>query len=340
MPEILTVSKILGDAWREVKATSGDTEGHHSRRVFADSDRSVVVGLRNPGGLVDLTFAIERKLARQYTFVSESKGFKVDVETKKGSKNVVVRVALTHTGFADLFSTLATDVVKHFLAAASDSEAAITLCDRLEHWRRFAEKTGKEGLSLNEQTGLFGELLFLEKLLNADFDPLSILRCWHGPLRANQDFGFGCVAVEVKTSISNTPNIVTVSNVRQLDGTGVSHLFLYHVSLDRREGSGATLPDLISELLVKIGKGNCSVTDLFYERLSQLHYLEEQKHLYECHGYTERFHNFYQVESGFPRIVESDLRDGVNEARYIIDLGVAAEHKVEFDQVISEIPES
>ena len=337
MLAISTVSKTLGSAWMEVAASSGAMEGHHSRRVFAKSGRSIFVGLRNPGGIVDFAFEIDGRLAREQSFRNESKGFKVEVETQKGSKIARVRIILTHAEFSDLFSVLASDVVKHFLDAVSDSDAVIVLRIRLEHWRRFAEKTGKDGLSLNEQTGLFGELLFLKMLFDADADQSGALRCWHGPLRANQDFGFGSIAVEVKTSTSNTPNIVSISNARQLDDTGVSKLFLYHVSLDRREGSGETLPELIARLGAEIVEKGGAATELFYERLSHLQYLDAQKHLYERHGYTERFHNFYRVESGFPRIIETDLRDGVNEVCYGIDLGVAASERVKPDQVISAI---
>ena len=337
-----TTFSTLDKAWGSVLSESQNGDGYYSVRVFGSSDYSVFVGQHQPSGLIDVAFEVSPKSIKKIHLAQEAKGFEVKVQKTEGSANIKIRrvcVTLNRHSFSDLFKVLAVDIVEHCLKASSEVEAMMLLHSRLEHWRRFSEKAGEGGLTVQEQTGLFGELLFLQTLLEKGVDSTDSLKAWHGPLRENQDFCFGTLAVEVKASVSNTPNLVTISNIRQLDSTGLDKLYLYHVSLDRREGSGKTLPSVIDELLDSF-KSKSESEVLFQELLMLQGYHHSQSNLYQGAGYTEREHNFYVVLQGFPRILERDLVDGVSGVRYKIDLSCASPFKKELKQTILAIKQN
>jgi hypothetical protein len=95
------------------------------------------------------------------------------------------------------------DVVSAVLAAADEGLAVDALRVRVEHWQRFMERAG-EGLSASGQLGLYGELSFLRALVMAGCGPRKAIDGWRGPLSANHDFMYGKVAVEVKSTSSNS----------------------------------------------------------------------------------------------------------------------------------------
>jgi hypothetical protein len=338
MPATSTTSDTLEKAWVSVQAKSQNGNGHYSTRVLAQSTCSIFVGQREPSGLIDFAFEVSPKSIKKIALSQEAKGFEVKVEKVFNNTKVLrVSISLNRNSFLDLFKVLAADIVEYCLSAATEAEAMTKLHSRLDHWRRFSEKTGDDGLSVSEQTGLFGELFFLRTLLAHGVDPVQSLKAWHGPLRDNQDFCFGPLAVEVKASTSNNANQVSISNIRQLDDTGLDHLYLYHVSLDRRNGSGDSLPSLIEDLQHRFNHSGSESEDLFEELLMLQGYHHSQSNLYDMAGYTLRNQLLYEITSNFPRITESDLSVGVVEACYIIDLAVAESCEQNLLHVITTI---
>lgn len=340
MPETSTVSETLNSAWEAISGDLGKKSGHYSRRILKDSGLAIFVNLSEPEGLPGFFLEVAPSSVKALKLAQSARGFDVSVEravSTSGEAIARVAVRLTHRPFADLFDVLAADVVERASGAASEKDAAAAVHTRLEHWRRFAEKVGPEGLSPHEQTGLFGELLFLKSLLSEGVPGDAAVSAWHGPLRDNQDFCFGATAVEVKASTSNTPQVVTISNERQLDTTGIDALYLIHVSMDRRKGYGKTLPSLVEEVSCKLRDGWPEMEFLLGERLLAQGYVGAQDALYREHGFTERARDFYEVKDGFPRIVESQLCGGVSKVRYRLDLAVAADFRVAQEEIISRI---
>lgn len=127
--------------------------------------------------------------------------------------------------FADLFKHLCVDVVSAVLATDSEQRAVDALCSRLSRWQKFLEDAAG-GLSETRQTGLYGELYFLRRLLLAGCTPRRALDGWKGPLGTNQDFMFGRSAVEIKSTTANTDTVLVIANERQLDDAGISSLTL------------------------------------------------------------------------------------------------------------------
>lgn len=333
-----TTSDILNKAWASVSRKSQNGEGYYSVRVFAESLLSIFVGQHQPSTLIDFAFEVAPHSIKRISLSQEAKGFDVTVQKTpitKQSNALRVSITLKRNSYFDLFQVMAIDIVEHCMSAATEADAMAKLCTRLDHWRRFSEKSGEKGLSVTEQTGLFGEILFIRNLLIHGFDTLQAIKAWHGPYRDNQDFCFGPKAVEVKASTSNNATQVAISNARQLDDTGLEELYLYHVSLDRRRGSGESLTNAVESLFSLFRKSGSECEELFESLLLLQGYHHSQSHLYDLFGYTLRFQEFYEVTLGFPRIIESDLASGVLEASYKIDLSSAEPFKKDLEKIIS-----
>lgn len=342
MQETTTTSDALERAWQKVIKDSLEGAGYYSVKVpLKGEGLSAYVGVSRPSGLLDLAFEVSAKSIRTLKLVSESKGFSVELERTEnaaGQRVSRISVSLVSSAFLDLFKVLAADVVEHCLACSSEAKAMVSLSLRLEHWRKFSEKTGAEGLAPHEQTGLFGELFFLKSLLDQKISQDVAIGAWRGPYKDNQDFCFGSIAVEVKTVTSNIMHIVKITNARQLDDTGLDELYLFHCGFDRRQGAGVTLPQMVAEVTNCLDETNGSgAVDTFDNLLLEQGYHHSQAHLYLDWGYSERGSDIYIVEKGFPRIVESGLADGVCSVSYEIDLSSASACKVQFDQLIDSI---
>jgi hypothetical protein len=198
----------------------------------------------------------------------------------------------------------------------------------------FLEKHDPEGLSEEVQHGLYGELWFLQQVVIPSFG-LSSLRYWLGPEGANQDFSFEGCAVEVKTTVSQNPQKLSISNENQLDETRLNILFLMHLSLDVRT-KGETLPEIVESIRAILGKDSSSRV-LFEKRLFKIGYLDIHAPKYSETSYKHRTSSYFKIEQDFPRIVPADLKQGVVQVRYSIEISACRSYAITELEVIESI---
>jgi hypothetical protein len=248
----------------------------------------------------------------------------------------MVAVRLGDIRYADVFTVVAEDVVRHLSQAADSATAVGSLITRLRKWQQFLERHPPEGLSPFACQGLYGELRLLQRLLASRVGPREAVEAWVGPQAANQDFQFPAVAIEAKTSTAKMHQMLEIASERQLDGSGVRHLFLFFLSLDERRGGGEALPALVADLRCQLASDPLTA-ESFESRLLEGGYLDVHAQRYMESGYTVRDAHFFRVEGDFPRIVESDLRPGVGSVRYTISAAECMHFVVDEDNVIAAI---
>jgi len=224
-------------------------------------------------------------------------------------------VRLSDARYAEVYESLADDLVGHVSSANASSPAIDRLVDRIRRWEAFLKIVGPEGLGPERRAGLFGELhVMREHLL-----PLSTrlgVNAWVGPSGAQQDFQASTWALEVKTSRVKLPISVRISGERQLDDAGLMFLGLAHVGLEQRQGSGETLPQIVASVRSLLATSPTS--ESFEARLLEAGYHAVHEHLYVRDGYTVRFDQLFQVTTDFPRIIETDLSEGIGDVSYSI----------------------
>lgn len=326
----MTTSEVLASAWKSLEEEAYGLPGFYERRILANCEYCLFAGVARPSNLFQLSMDIETtkdaKLAGQ-----ETKGFRLYCEHSPTAGKIRLRLEVVDKSYRDLFLAVSSDILDKMLEVHDEQKAVAVLQLRIEHWKRFLEASGATGLSSSEQIGLFGELLLLRTLIAIPQFSDRALASWQGPKRANQDFMHGGRAIEVKTSAGNEPTRVRIANERQLDSLGLSSLVLCHVRVDRRNQVGKSLPVLVDEISSMISS---HLVPSFLDSLVDAGYHDSQKHLYADIGFVERDRNYYQVRDGFPRITSSDLRIGVSEVSYIIDLSAASSLRTSESEVV------
>lgn len=132
------------------------------------------------------------------------------------------------------------------LGHGGDIDVVQTCREVLSDWRELTAG-GTVGLGREAEMGLFGELSVLSRL--GVRDPYSALATWKGPEGASWDFSRDGKGIEVKTTSTVSGSTVKVSNIEQLDPSGLDSLDLVVVQV-REDETGESIDELIDALVL------------------------------------------------------------------------------------------
>jgi len=187
----------------------------------------------------------------------------------------------------------------------------------LNEWKIFFEKKDNEILNLSTQKGLVGELHFLKNYLFLKYPFAESLFYWTGSDKANHDFQIVNNAIEVKTTASKQHRKFIVSSEKQLDSTGLGHLYLSLFSINLHSNMpDRTLPALIREIYTQIQNDPIAIYQ-FQIKLAKYGYNEALAEKYTV-GFSIYEMRFFEVVEGFPRLLQRDLPDGVGDLKYSV----------------------
>lgn len=331
----------IGDLWTELeKEAIADSSGYLSRRILVDSGLDLQIAVEKPSNKRLLLFRVKTKSLDTSTKLPACIGFELQRISLPNDelKRTTLQLGITETRFSDVFTEVVQNVLNRIVLGKTEQESVSLLIARLQHWQAFFKKHSSEGLDEEEQRGLFGELCFLRTLLaNKVLD--RNLNCWTGPLSANQDFQFKTCSLEVKATTSAQGQRLSISSERQLDKTGTGGLFVLHHSLDSRIGDGESLNDIVRELRHLL-EAQPALREEFDSLLVVAGYLNCHAELYELKQYTHREINYFEVRDQFPRIVESELRTGVGNVKYSINVSECMNYRISEEEVLTRIKAS
>lgn len=285
---------------------------------------------------------------------SYSKSIKVSVESFKNLKELNVKlvpdttyetnnlliIQLASNSSRDVFACLCDNLASVIQNVETEQKAVREVLNRLETWKALFDRVAADGLSPSEQQGLYGELTYLSKLLSRRvLSKSGSLNVWVGSDRAMRDFQGRGWAVEVKTSSGNNAGQITVHGKRQLDETLLDKLYLYHLSLDVSRMNGETLNEKVDEVRLLLADDAVALGS-FNAKLFEAGYTDSQRNLYDDRCYKVRAENIYNIDGRFPRIKEQELRNGINDVVYTIDVSTCDEFlssESEHFKIIQEI---
>jgi len=276
--------------------------------------------------------------------VSFSKEFKIDVTSLSNLSELKIRqlidtsmpgqkmlhVQLMRNENQRVFAALCEDLVNALKPLSDPKGMAQEFTNQLYKWKNLFDKMKFDGLSKEEQQGLYGELVFLRKMLSRSTNDAyaSTLKLWTGVEKTNKDFQGDNWAVEVKTTSStNNAQFITINGERQLDNSLVAHLFIYHLVLEVSKINGESLPMIVAEIK-NLLSSNVPALCIFEEKLIEAKYIANHESLYAEHFFKKRNEKYYKVLADFPRIMENDLRKGVSNVVYAISIGMCDEYLV------------
>lgn len=236
----------------------------------------------------------------------------------------------------DIFSVLCEDLISSIIELTDEKPLIKEIIYRLEKWKSLFDKVSLQGLTSEEQRGLYGELIFLRKLLQFHSDFQQVLTSWVGVEKQIKDFQFGSWCVEVKTTHGNNHQKIHISSERQLDTTNLENLFLFHLSLESRLHSGETLNDIVDSVRLILEEDFSSLSK-FNNKLLEAGYFDNHRLLYSESGYFIRNEAYYKVENEFPRIEEAEIRKGVGDVKYSIIISQYSEYLKTEQQVFQNV---
>lgn len=309
-------SMDLETAWRAL-ALDVVPGGKIVRRLESPSATNVFAYVRDEIGSCRKGISIDAEGTRELVTrgIPEISGLDCKIDFAAGGK-VQITVEEKHDLLHPIFVALCHDLLN--ITNSSKSGAIERIVSRLKLWKYFfAEK--KNGLSSSQAFGLFAELEALSEEIVPRLGIESAVDSWRGPLRELHDFSIGSLGVEIKSTQAIGGINITVANERQLDESFVSNLLLLVYSIDSRNGgNGSTLPEKVSEVR-RLMKENSPAALAFEDALLSSGYTDAHARLYTL-KYSVADSSWFAVKGSFPRIVGSDLRPGVKNVRYQIDI--------------------
>ena len=331
----------IEELWQELEreALAGTTNSWLTRFALPQPSHPLLVGLETTSGRRALLLALPKAVLPSRHDWPVCRGLEIFTVAFAGQAHLGVR--LRDASCADVFTSLAEDVAPRVAAAANPRAAAQMLLGRLRRWQKFLN-AGVQGLSPEQQRGLYGELHTLLAHLLPVVQPAVAVAGWRAPLAAHQDFQYALGSIEVKTTTAKQPQAVRITSERQLDPTGIPALFLHVVVLDERvvepgeAGGGCSLPQMVVAVRTRLA-GETSALELFDDRLLETGYLAADAPRYESRRFTLRRELSYDARLGFPRLVEKDLMSGVGDVNYALALAACEPYAVKTEVMVENL---
>lgn len=224
-------------------------------------------------------------------------------------------ITLFELAHLDLFETLCRDVISAGEQAADLQGALGRAVRRAMRWHHLL-RGGKQGMPLEVQRGLVGELMFLRELV-AVIGPTKAVEAWKGPDDSAKDFELPGMFFEVKARRSAAHPRIRISSEAQLMDIPGAKLFLRVQDVDTSlDDKGDNLKDHVNKTSM-LFKDDVAALDVWEQRIAESPYAEDAVEL------ERRWHlgavRLFQVAEGFPRIVPP-LPAGTEELAYSIRL--------------------
>ena len=335
MTTLMTKTDKLLGLWAELEALNqmgtvkrlyDSSFEHHIFATFTSGDKSYGIAFSYSRGLkVDIS---------PFSNLKELKVSLYDDNSYTDSKLLVIE--LLSPFHRETFSNLCRNLIDSVTEIPDEAEMIATVINQLEKWRNLFDRTSTSSMSIEQQQGLYGELNFLQKLLSrGDISPETAVDYWVGTEGAPRDFQGKEWAVEAKTSSSNSQK-VKINGERQLDESSVSELFLYHCSVEVSKANGESLPEKVRKIRF-ILSNNASALSIFNENLLIAGYYDEDANLYLGRCYKIRGEHYYRIEDAFPRIKENEIRSGVCEVNYAINLSAFSDYCVTENELFNTL---
>lgn len=245
-----------------------------------------------------------------------------------------LNIYLLDADLKDVFSLFIQNILEDVAKSVTESEAVTNTLNVISKWKKLFDKINFKGLSIEQQKGLIGELLFINHLLDSQKSPSIILDAWTGPDFEDKDFVFGANGIEVKLTSSKYPKI-KITNEGQLDTQNLNELFLILYTVEDVKIDGFTLNSLINQTQQKLSL-NVDQINFFNERLMLLGYLEDDKEYYSKMYSLKRTHSYY-ISDEFPKIIKNQLPVGVYNTSYFVELSAVENFRINLEAIIEKL---
>lgn len=306
-------------AWSSL--SGNETEpGWQAIRLPAAGPLELRAGRRSPDNAEAVLVGFPSAHLAAADKLPEGQGFVVERADPEADGSLWLALTRKCAGSAELFATMACDVVgvldEAVVAGADQAKLVRVFISRVGAWQEFMRK-GTQALSPEAEIGLIGELTLLRAIIDAGVPSTLAIESWVGPLDGIQDFELGTGALEVKATLSSAGFPAKIGSLEQLDDKTRQPLFIAGARL-RQTASGKNLPEIIGAMRLAI-KDETGSDRLLTERLLAAGYID-----LHADRYPRRFEQagvrVVEVANDFPRLTLGKIPAGIIRAMYEIDL--------------------
>jgi len=310
-----SVRDELVSKWVEAaRAKPGDREW---RAVALSVPATVrfLAGIREPDGRVALLIEAPLSAAPSTLLRISAEGVSLSDRRDAAQGLLRVAVALEREPLRDVFEVLAADLVEVVRQAATPAQAVALGVSRLAAWQAFL-RSGRRGLSREEQIGLLGELTVLE-LLATEIGYEAAVEGWFGPLDGIHDFSKSGVAVEVK-AVAGGGSLMRISCLDQLNRRGISTLLIARPRFQEAP-EGRTVLTAVRDVRDALDRSAAGVRPAFDDRLLRAGLVEVDRQA--CPFSTFILQDLYgfEVRQEFPRLTGLSVPPEIVDASYSLD---------------------
>lgn len=263
------------------------------------------------------------------------KGVEIYTLQSETENKIELYIYLLDNDLKDIFSLFIQNILEDIEKDVTESEAIKTTLNVVSKWKKLFDKINFNGLSIKQQKGLIGELLFLKYLLNNEKTSANAVNAWTGAEQEFQskDFTLGSVGIEIKFTSSKQPRI-KVSSERQLDTENLSDLFLVLYSTEAVKDNGFSLNSLVAQIRQTIS--NDEERSIFNAKLQLNGYFDEDSEHYGKMYSLKKIFGF-TVTSDFPKIVKNQLPLGIYDTSYSIEISAVESFIIEPENILARI---
>ena len=245
---------------------------------------------------------IESKGAPPVAFLAE-----VDIRSVTIGKTTYVEVECCESSLWRDFFDLACSMVRRVLDQGMTPQDAIS--GALSSWRELVARP--RALSAEQELGLHGELIVLEKLaLQTDWE--TALDSWFGPKAEEHDFKLSSCDIEVKTTVGEG-RVHYIGSLEQLTCTPGKGLRLISVQLTGSNGDGAAS---LSETVIHIQShlsGTSQLENTFESLLASANYKHSDSALYSTRRELRSNLRIIEVDDEFPLLTRNAIESILDE---------------------------
>lgn len=327
----------IEDIWQNFIENDSLKTGVILKRYSADIIPDCFVSMRMPEKIKSIAFRISTETI-DISSLSDLKDITSEIIPDEIDINKsLILISLADDSLFSIFAVLCEDLFQTVTDIEQEAVFIQTLQNRFIQWKELFIMAKGSGLPLEKQIGLYGELHLLKKLFLNTGSIAEVLFFWTGPETGIRDFEKDNIAIEVKTTHTHNHQKIHISSERQLDPTLLQHLFLFHLSIEKRNSDKNTLNTIVEEVYSIIGD-NKLLSNILKRKLISAGYFNHHQSVYQNMSFLIREEDFYKIENDFPRIEEKNLMKGVGDVKYSIILtSKTEEYRANFNDILQNL---
>ena len=233
MTELRSIARILHQQWRRI-IESNESE-------LQTISNSICIGMQDDNLWASLEFGGDENWDSQNLNIPAGLA---TYEINQTEEKIYFTTEIDSYG---LFNQFICELILAKTRNMQSSEAIIFAINQI----RAKISLGRSPMSINQQRGLIGELLFLEYLIDLFGD--EMVNTWAGPndsYDSIHDFISPRLHFEIKSTSTNPP-IVDINEIEQLDWRGDFQLYLVVQNISD-DPNGCTLSEHVARISAKI----------------------------------------------------------------------------------------